>query len=55
MGMGGDYLYIPFLDRMYALGDPIGVPATILLGVLIIWMMIVMGHNLQVIFLVVLC
>jgi hypothetical protein len=48
MGMGGDYLYIPFVNKVYVLGDPMGVPATIVLGVLIIWMMVVMGHNLQV-------
>lgn len=48
MGMGGDYLFVPFVSKMFALGDPMGVPATILLGVLIIWMMVVMGHNLQV-------
>jgi hypothetical protein len=47
MGMGGDYLYVPFINQMFALGDPMGVPAMIILGVLIIWMMVVMGHNLQ--------
>ena len=48
MGMGGDYLFVPFVNKMFALGDPLNAPATIVLGVLIIWMMVVMGHNLQV-------
>lgn len=48
MGMGSDYVFVPFVNRLYVLGDPMGIPATIILSVLIVFMMIVMGHNLQV-------
>lgn len=48
MGMGADYVYVPFVNRLYILGDPVGIPATIILSVLIVFMMVVMGHNLQV-------
>lgn len=48
MGMGGDYVFVPFLNRLYATGDSIGIPAIITIGVLVVLMMVVMGHNLQV-------
>jgi hypothetical protein len=48
MGMGADYVFVPFHNRLYVLVDPIGIPALIILSVLIIIMMVIMGHNLQV-------
>jgi hypothetical protein len=48
MGMGADYLFVPFQSRLYVLVDPIGIPVLIAMSVLIIVMMVIMGHNLQV-------
>ena len=48
MGMGADVVYVPAEGMLHVLGDPIGIPALILLGILIVFMMIMMGHNLQV-------
>lgn len=48
IGMGADYLFVPFQSRLYVLIDPIGIPALIVLSILIIVMMVIMGHNLQV-------
>lgn len=47
MGMGTEYVYIPFVKKVYVLSDPLGIPALLLLGALIIFMMVIMGHNLQ--------
>ena len=49
LGMGADFVFVPATNTLYALGDPIGIPALVLLGILIVFMMIMMGHNLQVI------
>lgn len=48
MGMGADYLYVPFANQAYVLMDPMGIPMAIFLGLLVVIMMIVVGHNLQV-------
>ncbi len=48
LGMGADFVFVPATKRLYVLGDPIGIPALVLLGMLIVFMMIMMGHNLQV-------
>lgn len=48
MGMGADYLYVPYVNRVYVLGDPLGIPAAVILSILVVLMMVVMGHNLQV-------
>jgi hypothetical protein len=47
MGLGSEYVYVPFVKKAYVLSDPLGIPALLLLGVLIIFMMVIMGHNLQ--------
>lgn len=48
MGMGGDFIFVPFINRLYSLGDPLGIPAILAIGILVVVMMVVMGHNLQV-------
>ena len=48
LGMGADYLFMPFQSRVYVLVDPMGVPVLMLLSILIVVMMVIMGHNLQV-------
>ena len=48
MGMGADYLFVPFANQLYVMGDPVGIPAVIAIGVLVIFLMVIMGHNLQV-------
>lgn len=48
LGMGADYLYVPFQSRLYMVVDPIGLPALAVLSVLIMGMMVIVGHNLQV-------
>ena len=50
MGMGIDYLYVPFQSKLFALVDPIGIPSLIILSVLIVAMLVIVGHNLQVSF-----
>lgn len=47
MGMAADVVYVPAEGMLHVLGDPVGIPALLLLGVLIVFMMIIMGHNLQ--------
>lgn len=48
MGMGADYLFVPLTNRLYAVVDPIGIPAMMILSILIISLMVIMGHHLQV-------
>jgi hypothetical protein len=48
VGMGSDYLFVPFQSRVYVLVDPVGIPALVLLSILTVAMMIILGHNLQV-------
>jgi hypothetical protein len=48
VGMGADYLFVPLHSRVYVLVDPIGIPALVVLSILIVVMMVIMGHNLQV-------
>jgi hypothetical protein len=49
MGMGTEYLYVPHLRMVYVIADPVGIPALLILSVLIVVIMVIMGHNLQVI------
>ena len=48
MGMGADYLFVPFRSRLYMIGDSLGIPALVVLSILIVTMMVILGHNLQV-------
>lgn len=49
MGMGADYLFVPFQSRLYVVVDPLGLPALALLSILVVGMMVIVGHNLQVV------
>ena len=49
MGVGADYLYVASSNKLYVLLDPVLNIPLLLASVLVVYLMIVMGHNLQVV------
>ena len=47
IGLNGDYLYVPSLNKLYVLMEPLGMPAMVFIGLLVVYLMVVMGNNLQ--------
>lgn len=46
---GADYLYVPSTNRLYVLFDPLNNVSLFLVSLLVVYLMITMGHNLQVV------
>ena len=49
IGLGADYIYVPYVNRLYVLVNPLGNVFLVLMSIFIVYLMIVMGHNLQVV------
>jgi hypothetical protein len=49
IGMAADYVYIPSRNSLYVLFDPVGDIVLLLMSLLVIYLMVIMGHNLQVV------
>lgn len=49
MGVGADYLYVPSRNTLYVLLDPLNNISLFVVSVLVVYLMVVMGHNLQVV------
>lgn len=47
VGLGSDYVYIPYTSRLYVLANPVGSFALVAMSLIIVYLMIVVGHNLQ--------
>ena len=47
VGLGMDYVFVPFKNRLYALANPVGNVALLFMSLLIVYLMVVVGHNLQ--------
>lgn len=47
VGMGSDYVYVPYRSRLFVLAAPVGNVALVVMSIFIVYLMIVMGHNLQ--------
>lgn len=47
VGLGMDYVFVPFVNRLYALANPVGNVALLFMSLLIVYLMVVVGHNLQ--------
>jgi hypothetical protein len=49
IGLGADYIYVPYNNRLYVLTNPIDNALLVLMSIFVVYLMIVMGHNLQVV------
>jgi hypothetical protein len=49
LGLGADYIYVPYVNRLYVLVNPLGNVFLVLMSIFVVYLMIVMGHNLQVV------
>jgi hypothetical protein len=49
VGVGADYVYIPSKKMLYVLLDPLNNVSLVFMSIFIIYLMIIMGHNLQVV------
>jgi hypothetical protein len=49
IGVGADYLYVASTSKLYVLMDPLSNTVLVAMSVLVIYLMIIMGHNLQVV------
>ena len=47
VGLGVDYVFVPFVNRLYALANPVGDVALLFMSLLVVYLMVVVGHNLQ--------
>lgn len=49
LGLGADYIYVPYNNRLYVLTNPIDNALLVLMSIFVVYLMVVMGHNLQVV------
>lgn len=49
IGVGSDYLYVASTSKLYMLLDPVGDIVLLLISLLVVYLMVIMGHNLQVV------
>lgn len=47
VGVGNDYVYVPKLETLFVLADPISFQALIIISVLVVVTVLVLSHNLQ--------
>lgn len=47
IGLGSDYVYVPYSSRLYILSNPVGNVALVFMSLFVVYLMVVVGHNLQ--------
>lgn len=47
IGLGSDYVYVPYTSRLYVLANPVGNVALVFMSLFMVYLMVVVGHNLQ--------
>ena len=49
LGLGNDYVYVPVSNRLFVLANPVGNGILVLMSIFVVYLMVVIGHNIQVV------